>query len=203
MTMEFHEKLQQLRKTQGITQEELAQALYVSRTAISKWESGRGYPNIDSLKSIARFYGVTIDDLLSGEEALNIAEDEHRQKEQHSRNLVFGLLDMSSVLFFFLPLFGQRLGESVQAVSLLTLSEAPSYLMISYFAVVIAMTAWGILLLALQTYSGLIWQRCKTIISCLLHGLAVFLFVLSKQPYAACLLLLFLAIKVLMLVKKR
>ena len=47
--MEFHEKLQELRRQKGITQEELAQALYVSRAAVSKWESGRGYPNIDSL----------------------------------------------------------------------------------------------------------------------------------------------------------
>ena len=46
--MEFHEKLQELRKQKGLTQEELAESLYVSRTAISKWESGRGYPNIDS-----------------------------------------------------------------------------------------------------------------------------------------------------------
>ncbi|MBR7039698.1 MAG: helix-turn-helix transcriptional regulator, partial [Oscillospiraceae bacterium] len=42
--MEFSEKLQTLRKKKGLTQEELAQALFVSRTAISKWESGKGYP---------------------------------------------------------------------------------------------------------------------------------------------------------------
>ena len=47
--MEFHEKLQELRKAKGLTQEELAKELYVSRTAISKWESGKEYPNIDSL----------------------------------------------------------------------------------------------------------------------------------------------------------
>ena len=52
-TLEFNEKLQELRKNKGLTQEELAEALYVSRTAISKWESGRGYPNIDSLKEIS------------------------------------------------------------------------------------------------------------------------------------------------------
>ena len=54
--MEFHEKLQELRKRKNMTQEELAQALYVSRTAISKWESGKGYPSIDSLKAISTFF---------------------------------------------------------------------------------------------------------------------------------------------------
>ena len=48
--MEFHEKLQELRKKKGLTQEELAEMLFVSRTAVSKWETGRGYPSIDSLK---------------------------------------------------------------------------------------------------------------------------------------------------------
>ena len=72
--MEFHEKLQELRKQKGLTQEELAEVLYVSRAAISKWESGRGYPSIDSLKEISRYFSVTIDDLLSGEKLLSIAK---------------------------------------------------------------------------------------------------------------------------------
>ena len=77
--MEFHEKLQELRKNKGLTQEELSQMLYVSRTAVSKWESGRGYPNIDSLKAIAKFFGITVDQLLSGEEVLTIAEEDQKE----------------------------------------------------------------------------------------------------------------------------
>ena len=53
--MEFNEKLQELRKNKNLTQEQLADMLFVSRTAISKWESGRGYPSIDSLKEISNF----------------------------------------------------------------------------------------------------------------------------------------------------
>ena len=79
--MEFNEKLQELRKQKGITQEELAEALFVSRTAVSKWESGRGYPNIDSLKALAKFFSVTVDELLSGDELLVVAEEDNKQKE--------------------------------------------------------------------------------------------------------------------------
>lgn len=78
--MEFNRKLQELRKQKGITQEELAEALFVSRTAISKWESGRGYPSIESLKAISRYYSVSIDELLSDDEILTIAEETARQK---------------------------------------------------------------------------------------------------------------------------
>ena len=106
--MEFNEKIQELRKKKGLTQEELAEVLFVSRTAISKWESGRGYPNIDSLKAIAKFFGVTIDQLLSGDELLTIAEEDAKKTENHLRDLVFGLLDCSIVMFFFLPFFGQK-----------------------------------------------------------------------------------------------
>ena len=81
--MEFHEKLRELRKSRGLTQEELAEALFVSRTAISKWESRRGYPSIDSLKEISRYFAVSIDDLLSGEQLITIAEKENNYAMCH------------------------------------------------------------------------------------------------------------------------
>ena len=96
--MEFHEKLQALRKAKGLTQEELAEALYVSRTAISKWESGRGYPSIDSLKQISSYFSVSIDDLLSGEKLLLLAEKEHKSNIQNICDLLFGIADVSSFL---------------------------------------------------------------------------------------------------------
>ncbi len=57
----------------SIIMNEPAAVLYVSRTAISKCESGGCYPAKDSLKEIAEFYSVSIDDLLSGERLISIA----------------------------------------------------------------------------------------------------------------------------------
>ncbi len=201
--MEFNEKLQELRKHKDFTQEELAEALFVSRTAVSKWESGRGYPNIDSLKAIARFFGVTIDELLSGDELLTIAKKDTEQKENHIRDLVFGLLDISVAVFFFLPLFGQKVNGIIQEVSLLSLTEITSYLRIAYFVVVISIVLFGILTLALQKCQQLFWVRNKNRISLILNAVGVTLFIISTQPYAAILLFVFLVIKGLMLIKSR
>jgi len=201
--MEFHEKLQKLRKQKGLTQEDLAARLFVSRAAISKWESGRGYPNIDSLKAIAAFFSVTIDELLSGAEVMTIAQEESRQKEAHSRALVFGLLDLSGVMYFFLPLFAQRTGGAVQAVSLLALNETNSYRRIAFFAAVIGIILWGILTLALQNCSQAFWVRSRHKISLLFATAGTLLFVFCLQPYAAAFLFLFLIIKVFMLNKGR
>lgn len=199
--MELNERIQELRKRKGLTQEELAQELFVSRTAVSKWESGRGYPNIDSLKAIAKFFGVTIDELLSGDELLTIAEKDTEQKENYIRTLVFGLLDVSVALFFFLPLFGQKTNGIIQEVSLLSLTEIASYLRISYLIFVIAVAIFGIITLSLQNHRQL--SHGKSIISLILNAIGVILFIISTQPYPAILLFVFLVIKGLMLIKRR
>ena len=199
--MEFNEKLQELRKQKGFTQEELAEVLIVSRTAVSKWESGRGYPNIDSLKAIARLFGVTIDELLSGDELLTIAEEDTKQKGNHFRDMVFGLLDCSIVMLLFLPFFGQKINAVIQGVSLLSLVEIAPYLRIAYFIVVIGIIVSGIFMLALQNCHAALWVKNKSKISLLLNAIGVLLFIVSLQPYAAAFLFVFLAIKVLMLIK--
>ena len=201
--MEFNEKLQELRKRKGLTQEELAEALYVSRTAISKWESGRGYPSIDSLKAIAGYFSVTIDDLLSGDEILVIAEEDQKQKEMQSRDLVFGLLDCSCAMFFFLPFFGQRVDGIIHEVSLLSLTGIASYMRTAYFVVIAVMVSSGLLTFALQNCHWTFWIRNKSKVSILLNAVGALLFILSLQPYAAAMLFIFLMIKLLMLVYRR
>ena len=194
--MEFSDKLQTLRRQKGLTQEELAKALFVSRTAVSKWESGRGFPNIESLKQIADFFDITVDELLSGGEMLNIAE----KKENAFCDILFGILDIASSLLFFFPLFAQRSGDAVSAVSLLSLQGNFKVL---YLVLVTLTILTGILTLALQNYHKPFLEKVKHKTSLTLTAISAILLVLGLQPYAAVLLFVFLAIKILILIKTR
>ncbi len=67
--MSMEERLISLRKGRGMSQLEAAEALGVSRQAVSKWESGAAVPSIDNLRAISRLYEVTIDHLVGNEDA--------------------------------------------------------------------------------------------------------------------------------------
>ena len=200
--MEFHEKLQELRRRKGLTQEDVAEELFVSRAAVSKWESGRGYPGIDSLKAIAKYFSVSVDLLLSGEELLTIAEENTKQKESRLRDLAFGGLDCGVVALFFLPFFRQETDGAIRAVSLLGLTEVSAYLQVAYFALAIGLVLLGIATLALQNCQHPLWVKYKHTGSMLGTMAAVLLFMISLQPYAAAFLFRFLAIKISLLIKK-
>ena len=200
--MEFNEKLQKLRIQKGITQEELAENLYVSRTAISKWESGRGFPNIESVKAISKFFSISLDELLSGEEILTIAENDQKQKQRTAINLIFGLLDCGIALLLCLPFFGQKSDGVIREVPLLNLSEIQPYLKTAYFAFVCIMIVLGIMTLALQNCRQRLWTQSKNILSLALSAIGVCLFIISQQPYPAIFVFTFLIIKVLMLIKR-
>ena len=201
--MEFNEKLQELRKGRRLTQEELAEALFVSRTAVSKWESGRGYPNIDSLKAVAKFFSVTVDDLLSGDSVITIAELEQKQRVDHIQDLVFGLLDLALTMLIFLPFFAERADGVIREASLLTLGGSRAYLTVCYFAAVIAAACVGVLTLALQNIRIGFWEKSKRIISLTVSAAAVLLFTLTLHPYAASFAFVLLAVKALTLIKGR
>ena len=200
--MEFNEKLQELRKQKGLTQEALAEKLYVSRTAISKWDSGRGYPNIESLKAIAKFFSVTVDELLSSDEVLTIAEEDNKRNETHFRDLMYGLLDLGIAMLLFLPFFAERADGIIQSVSLIALEGVQPYLKIAYFAVVILMIIMGILMLALQNCQWVAWIKSKATVSLILGAVAVLVFMISSQPYAAVFAFALLAMKAVMLMKR-
>ena len=72
--MTFGEKLREARKAAGLSQEQFAEKMSVSRSAVAKWESDKGLPDVNNLKVMAQLLGVTIDYLLDDEEKLNLSE---------------------------------------------------------------------------------------------------------------------------------
>lgn len=202
--MEFHVKLQQLRKQRNLTQEELAQALFVSRTAVSKWESGRGYPNIDSLKGISKQFSVSIDDLLSGEELLTLAESEQKEKAGNMRGFLFGILDCMTGLLFFLPLFAQTFGDRVLTVPLLSYTDGRehAYVFAIYVSAIALSAVFGIAQLILRNWQQKTWQRAKITASLFLSVFLIAFTMANRQPYPGVFLLFILVVKGAVLLKK-
>lgn len=199
--MEFNEKLQRLRKQNSLTQEQLAQQLYVSRTAVSKWESGKGYPNIDSLKAISRLFSVSIDELLSSDELITLAEDENRQNMGRVLGLAFGILDLLVAAFIFLPLFTQKEGDFYLSVPLIRFSEPSLPIIVLSYALLTLIAGTGLAELILERRdSGKLWRRTHTL-SLIASSLAILLFIASRQLYVASALFLLAGIKVALFIK--
>ena len=199
--MEFNEKLQELRKGRGLTQEELAQALFVSRTAVSKWESGRGYPNIDSLKELSRFFSVTIDELICPEEIISAAENE--KKEFVSRYLSFlcGSLDIFLAVLLFIPVFGD--GPSSPAVSLFALNRIAPWIKAVFAAVTGASVLTGVFETALRRFDQPVFSRRALTAGMALSILSCAVFLLSRQPYAGLMNFAALVIKGCLIIKEK
>lgn len=199
--MEFNEKLQQLRKQNNLTQEQLAEQLYVSRTAISKWESGKGYPNIESLKSISNLFSVSIDELLSNEELITLAENENQKNIGKISSLVYGIMDFITAAFIVLPLFTQKDGEKFVLVPLINFSEPSFWIVALSFAFLILIGVVGIIEFIVQLKDNeRLWQRIN-IFSLLINSFAVFFFIASRQLYVSSFLFLFIMIKVALFIK--
>ncbi len=192
--MEFNEKLRELRKARSLTQEELAEALFVSRTAISKWESGRGYPNLDSLKEISGYFSVSLDELIGTEEILSAAEDEKKACMDHYLLLVCSTLDILSVLLLFLPVFGNG-ADAPASVPLFGITGLRPWIK-NVFAAVIGVTALnGLCGVILSRFDKPVWHRHRLVTGMALSVAAAAVFILTRQPYAGILCLAALVVK--------
>ena len=193
--MEFSEKLQTLRKQKGLTQEELAQELFVSRTAISKWESGKGYPSIDSLKEISKYFSVTIDELLSSEELITAAQDDNRKNIADLLDLLTGCTDIMALTLLLLPLYPEKLSGTFTAVSLLRYTQ---------IALPFACVCWGLMILLITVGSVKVLMHYRhiekgcsavTVASFVLSIIAVLFLTAARLPYAVTVVFLLLIVK--------
>ena len=200
--MEFNEKLQELRKSKSLTQEELAEALFVSRTAISKWEQGRGYPSIDSLKEISRFFSVSIDDLICSEEIISAAADEKKECVEKYISLICNTL-------LFLPVFGNGTDHPV-SVSLYAITGLSTWIKTVFAALISLAVLNGICGVIINHFDKPVcaiacsrmiqWiilslNRHRLMTGMVLSVACVAVFILTRQPYAGIICLGVLVVK--------
>lgn len=201
--MEFNEKLQQLRTEKGLTQEQLAEQLYVSRTAVSKWESGKGYPNIESLKCISKFFSVTIDELLSGEELITLAQTENRFNLKKIYSFIYGILDMMAVAFIFLPLYGNPVGGYIYSVNLLTFTATTTFNLAVYWSIFSALIVIGIAKIISTHLDNEKWSGIVIKCSLILTVAAVCFFAAAGEPYVTAFMFLLFVAKIFVWLKSR
>ena len=199
--MEFGEKIQKLRNQNKWTQEQLAEKLYVSRTAVSKWESGKGYPSIDLLKDMAKLFNKTIDELLSSEQIIDIAKNENISNMKRANNLIYGLLDIISVLFIFLPLYAQKTENFVYSVSLINTNDINGIIKISYIIILSILSLLGIVEIILNFIDEKKIRRMINITSLLVQTISIVFFVISRQTYLTAIIFIAFIIKILVLIK--
>jgi len=193
--MDFSEKLQNLRKQHGLTQEELAAKLFVSRTAVSKWESGRGYPNIDSLKEISKFFSVSVDELLSSDELINAAQDENRKNISDLLDMLAGFADIMCVLPLLLPLYPEKVSGSFSAVSLFEFAQksfAPACICFALFFLLMAAGTAKLIMNRRHIEKG---RNTLTVVSFVLSIVAVLFLTAARLPYAVTVMFLLFIVK--------
>ncbi len=200
--MEFNEKLQQLRTGKNLTQEQLAEQLYVSRAAISKWESGKGYPNIESLKCISKFFSISIDELLSGEELINIAETENSTNLNKIYSLILGTLDVMAIAFILLPLYGNPVDGYVYSVNLLSFTAVTPVNLVIYWIFFVTLIGLGVTKLLCVHLERESWSNSITKVSLVISGMAICLFAAAREPYITAFMFLLFVAKIFVWVKR-
>lgn len=89
--VEFGEQLRRARETKGLTQQSLAEQLFVTRQTVSRWECGDRYPDLLTTKRISQVLEVSLDDLLSDNEMTKIVEKNPVIEKKSSNNLMIAL----------------------------------------------------------------------------------------------------------------
>ena len=201
--MEINEKLKELRSSRGLTQEELAEALFVSRTVISKWESGRGYPSIDSLREISDFFSVTIDELLSGEKLLSIAEKENKSNMQNLCSILIGAIDLFHFLLIVLPLYPKSMKEYIASVNLFSYTETSAFIRMVYWGLFFLLMGTGVTEVIVTQLKIKKISKLIIVFSMLLSITAVLFLALTGETYATALAFLLLVLKAGLYMKGR
>lgn len=110
--MELKDKLRQLRKDKGLSQAQLAELLFVSRSTVAKWENGLGLPNPESVERLEQEFGITKEDIATNEPETVIVEKNRRLRRFGETAAILGTV-VILVLMCILPFWIEKVGYGV------------------------------------------------------------------------------------------
>lgn len=197
--MELSAKIQKLRKQHSLTQEQLAEKLFVSRTAVSKWETGRGMPSMESLQMIAKLFQITLDELLSAEEVVIIAESENKENIKRFASCLDGIVNLTALLLLLLPLYKVEDSGFFYSVPLYQLKGWQGT--VFWIAPIIMVLCGAAQLLAIGQANEKLSRSLHTV-GTVVHIIAILLLIVSGHPYPAVLLFCLFALKGVLFLKK-
>lgn len=190
----FSDKLKELRCQKNLSQEDLAEILNISRTAVSKWERGKGLPNIEALKAIGKYFSVSVDYLLNEESSAG-------EKKTLKKTLcVTPLIDCAMIFFLILPLFPKEIDGHFYCTMIFNagFSLTPKILYSTLFFISLLC---GIIHLVLENISAgtkLLWF--SKIASFSVGMMLLFTVVVTPQTYADVFILVMQVLKFILLV---
>ena len=134
------EKLYKLRKNSGLSQEQLAEQLNVSRQAISKWESGTAVPESEKLITISNYFGVSVDYLLKDDEEdkAKVTDSTIEEKPKMIAGIIIciaGILSM--VIWGLLSIFSPEASDQISDSSMITIDGNGIFLILCVVAIVV------------------------------------------------------------------
>ena len=133
------EKLYKLRKNSGLSQEQLAEKLNVSRQAISKWESGTAVPESEKLVTISNYFGVSVDYLLKDEEEK--AKDADSNVEEKPKMIagiiicIAGIISM--IIWGLLSIFSPEASNQISESSMITIDGNGIFLILCVVSIIV------------------------------------------------------------------
>ena len=138
---------------------------------------------------------------MSGEELIFLAEDENRFNISKIYSLIFGILDLMTLSFLFLPLYTRVDNDLIRTVSLFANPDASIITWAIYLALPILMAIMGIVQIITQRSINERWYNISRTASVLLQAFFIIAYVATRQPYAVSLLFLIFMVKVVLLMK--
>lgn len=163
--MTFGDKLQFLRKTKGISQEQLASQLKISRQAISKWENNSSIPDVENIVKLSNIFEVSTDYLLKSEVEISKLD---MKNNSNQGKLKISSLGSIFIILGFIGVFIMGILSAIRPVSIIgdrNISGFPAYLIsneiVWLFALCLLTFVGGLLIFLLPYIKSLIQQKNK------------------------------------------